>query len=66
MQKGHELLSRPSKTPCGARRYAGVLHDMEMASSAVVSRFTGVLHSLLSLPGVTPSPRNGSQYLDKE
>lgn len=65
MQKGHEPLSRPSKTPYGAWRFAGVLHHTEMASSDVVGSFTGVTHSLLSLPGVTASPRNGSQYLDE-
>lgn len=64
-QKGHKPLSGPSKTPCGAQRYAGVLCQMEMPSSAVVGRFIGVLNSLLSLPGVIASLRNGSQYLDK-
>lgn len=60
VQKDHEPLSGPSKTPCGVWRYGGVLCQRETASGAVVGSFTGVLQSLFSLPGVTASPRNSS------
>lgn len=53
MQKGHKALFGPSKTPSGAWRSDGALCQMEMASGAVVGRFTEVLHHFVSLSGVT-------------
>lgn len=44
VQKGHKPLFGPSRTPSGDWRYDGALCQTEMASCAVVGRFTEVLH----------------------